>query len=35
MNLFQYRQVVTLLILMYVLVVIVERLSAAIRNRIR
>ena len=35
MNLFQYRQVATLLILMYVLVMIVERLSAAIRNRIR
>lgn len=35
MNLFQYRQVATLLILMYLLVMIVERLSATIRNRIR
>jgi phosphonate transport system permease protein len=35
MNLFQYRQVATLLILMYILVMLVERLSAAIRNRIR
>jgi phosphonate transport system permease protein len=35
MNLFQYRQVATLLILTYVLVVFVERLSAAIRARIR
>jgi phosphonate transport system permease protein len=35
MNLFQYRQVATLLILTYVLVMMVERLSAAIRSRIR
>jgi phosphonate transport system permease protein len=35
MNLFQYRQVATLLILMYVLVIIVERVSAMIRSRIR
>lgn len=35
MNLFQYRQVATLLILMYLLVMLVERLSSAIRNRIR
>jgi phosphonate transport system permease protein len=35
MNLFQYRRVATLLILMYLLVIVVERLSAAIRGRIR
>jgi phosphonate transport system permease protein len=35
MNLFQYRQVATLLILTYVLVVLVERLSSTIRGRIR
>jgi phosphonate transport system permease protein len=35
MNLFQYRQVATLLILTYALVVGVERLSAFIRGRIR
>lgn len=35
MNLFQYRQVATLLILMYLLAMLVERLSAAIRNHIR
>ena len=35
MNLFQYRQVATLLILMYALVLVVERLASAIRARIR
>ncbi|MBV9168746.1 MAG: phosphonate ABC transporter, permease protein PhnE [Chloroflexi bacterium] len=35
MNLFQYRQVATLLILTYVLVMLVERGSAFIRSRIR
>ena len=35
MNLFQYRQVATLLILTYLLVMIVERLSTAIRGQIR
>jgi phosphonate transport system permease protein len=35
MNLFQYRQVATLLILTYLLVMIVERLSALVRSRIR
>jgi phosphonate transport system permease protein len=35
MNLFQYRQVSTLLILTYILVMVVERLAAAIRRRIR
>jgi phosphonate transport system permease protein len=35
MNLFQYRQVATLLILTYVLVVVVERLSSTIRSRMR
>lgn len=35
MNLFQYRQVATLLILTYVLVVSVERLAALIRSRVR
>jgi phosphonate transport system permease protein len=35
MNLFQYRQVATLLILTYVLVIVVERFSAAMRARIR
>jgi phosphonate transport system permease protein len=35
MNLFQYRQVATLLILTYLLVMLVERLSSAIRARIR
>lgn len=35
MNLFQYRRVATLLILTYLLVIVVERLSAAIRGRIR
>lgn len=35
MNLFQYRQVATLLILTYVLVIGVERISALIRARIR
>jgi len=35
MNLFQYRQVATLLILTYLLVISVERLSALIRARIR
>jgi phosphonate transport system permease protein len=35
MNLFQYRQVATLLILTYVLVVVVERLSAVLRARVR
>jgi len=35
MNLFQYRQVATLLILTYLLVMIVERLSSTIRARIR
>jgi len=34
-NLFQYRQVSTLLILMFVLVTVVERLAAHIRTRIR
>jgi phosphonate transport system permease protein len=34
-NLFQYRQVATLLILTYVLVLVVERLAASIRSRIR
>jgi len=35
MNLFQYRQVATLLILTYILVMTVERLSALVRSRIR
>lgn len=35
MNLFQYRQVATLLILTYILVMVVERGAAAIRSRIR
>ncbi len=35
MNLFQYRQVATLLILTYLLVITVERVSALIRSRIR
>ncbi|MBV9580312.1 MAG: phosphonate ABC transporter, permease protein PhnE, partial [Chloroflexi bacterium] len=35
MNLFQYRQVATLLILTYLLVISVERLSALVRSRIR
>jgi phosphonate transport system permease protein len=35
MNLFQYRQVATLLILTYLLVIIVERIAAAVRTRIR
>lgn len=35
MNLFQYRQVATLLILTYILVMIVERVSTSIRTRIR
>jgi phosphonate transport system permease protein len=35
MNLFQYRQVATLLILTYLLVMLVERLSSAMRARIR
>jgi len=35
MNLFQYRQVATLLILTYVLVMVVERASTSIRSRIR
>jgi phosphonate transport system permease protein len=35
MNLFQYRQVATLLILTYVLVMSVERLSALVRARVR
>jgi len=35
MNLFQYRQVATLLILTYLLVITVERVSALIRARIR
>jgi phosphonate transport system permease protein len=35
MNLFQYRQVATLLILTYLLVITVERVSAFIRSRIR
>jgi phosphonate transport system permease protein len=35
MNLFQYRQVATLLILTYVLVMTVERLATLVRNRIR
>jgi len=35
MNLFQYRQVATLLILTYVLVVVVERVSSMVRARIR
>ena len=34
-NLFQYRQVSTLLILMFVLVTVVERLAAYVRTRIR
>jgi phosphonate transport system permease protein len=34
-NLFQYRQVATLLILTYVLVLVVEHLAASIRSRIR
>lgn len=35
MNLFQYRKVATLLILTYVLVMVVERLAAGIRARLR
>jgi len=35
MNLFQYRQVATLLILMYALVLVVERVASTIRARIR
>jgi phosphonate transport system permease protein len=35
MNLFQYRQVATLLILTYILVMTVERLAALVRNRVR
>jgi len=35
MNLFQYRQVATLLILTYALVVVVERVSSTVRARIR
>jgi phosphonate transport system permease protein len=35
MNLFQYRQVATLLILTYLLVIVVERVSTTIRGRIR
>jgi phosphonate transport system permease protein len=35
MNLFLYRQVATLLILTYLLVMIVERLSTTIRGRLR
>ena len=35
MNLFQYRQVATLLILTYLLVMLVERLSSAMRAHIR
>ena len=35
MNLFQYRQVATLLLLTYVLVMVVERVAAGIRGRIR
>jgi phosphonate transport system permease protein len=35
MNLFQYRRVATLLVLTYLLVIVVGRLSAAIRGRIR
>jgi ABC-type phosphate/phosphonate transport system permease subunit len=35
MNLFQYRQVATLLILTYLLVITAERVSALIRARIR
>lgn len=35
MNLFQYRQLATLLILTYLLVMVVERVAATIRNRIR
>jgi phosphonate transport system permease protein len=35
MNLFQYRRLATLLILTYLLVMLVERLSAAVRSRIR
>jgi len=34
-NLFQYRRLATLLILTYLLVMLVERLSAAVRSRIR
>ncbi len=35
MNLFQYRKVATLLVMTYVLVVVVERVSAAIRRRVQ
>jgi ABC-type phosphate/phosphonate transport system permease subunit len=35
MNLFQYRKVATLLILTYILVMVVERLAAGIRARLR
>jgi phosphonate transport system permease protein len=35
MNLFQYRQVATMLILTYLLVMLVERVATIARNRIR